>query len=262
MTYQKQLTTHLADYKKNVLKAQKPGYFRGQLYPHILAYEDKWLNVFEGIQEEIEGHVAQKGISLHRYFHHLNSSQAFAFNLFYPYFFDTKGNPETLLKALGQTGPIKNPEFEKIEFHKEGTNIDVYWESLDGSKTYCEVKLSEAEFGKAKNDDEHRNKLKMTYLPKLAGKVDAKLLDPKEFFKYYQLMRYMWLIAQDDKARLILLLPQANKKLWKTLDEVRPQLSTLWDRVSIVATEDVIANLCKSKQLTGYAEKLKSKYVP
>jgi hypothetical protein len=43
----------------------------------------------------------------HQYLHHLNSSQAFAFNLFFPYF---SGGPEAasaLLRALGQEGVLE-----------------------------------------------------------------------------------------------------------------------------------------------------------
>jgi hypothetical protein len=85
----------------------------------------------------------------HRYFHHLNSSQAFAFNLFFPYF---SGEPEVasaLLRALGQEATLAGWEPEAVPAPDEETNIEVFWTTADGVRTFCEVKLSEADFGKA-----------------------------------------------------------------------------------------------------------------
>ncbi|WP_309717062.1 hypothetical protein [Armatimonas sp.] len=86
MSYQDDLKLHLSSYKKSVLGVSVQGEFIHQgkviLYDHILPKVDTDLNLLP-IARSLEGSFRK---SRHRYFHHLNSSQAFAFNLFLPFF--------------------------------------------------------------------------------------------------------------------------------------------------------------------------------
>ncbi|HEX3036589.1 MAG TPA: hypothetical protein VHT73_15940 [Thermodesulfobacteriota bacterium] len=271
MTYQKRLLEHLASYKKNVLKIETPGLFnyRGKEVEvqHILPIGDKWSNILESTRTQVKAYVeTTPHVTLHRYFHHLNSSQALAFNLFYPYFDNGSVCSEVLLRALGQEGHITRWDFESIPFAEEETNVDVSWETSREIVTYCEVKLTESEFGKAVHDTRHLEKLRGIYNPVLQGNVNNDLLKPTVFFKYYQVVRYVWLIAKNDNARLIFLLPKTHQKLWNILSFILPQIKpNLRERISVIGMEDVIASLCtntnSSKQLRKHAELLRCKYI-
>ena len=87
MAYQDRLLAHLAAYKQTDLGVSKPGVFhyRGKDVPrdHILPIDKADLNLLplaRGLEPSFRARNPQ--ITRHRYFHHLNSSQAFTFNLF------------------------------------------------------------------------------------------------------------------------------------------------------------------------------------
>src|SRR6266550_6094280 len=119
MTYQQRLNKHLAEYKRSTLRIVEKGvYFhRGtkHLYDHILPTKALWLNVLEPFRDPLRSFFGKNPrLKRHRYFHHLNSSQAFAFNLFFPYF---NGGPEAasaLLRALCQEGCLDKWEPEAV----------------------------------------------------------------------------------------------------------------------------------------------------
>jgi hypothetical protein len=141
-----------------------------------------------------------KGTKLHRYFHHLNSSQAFALNLFFHYF---EGGPESaaaLLRALGRAGVLADWEPEAVPVPAEESNIDVLWTTADGVKTFCEVKLSEVGFGKGANDERHQKKLDQVYRERLAPHMEPDRLEISSFLKDYQFYRNVWHRLSNDAA--------------------------------------------------------------
>jgi len=109
--YSKDLQRHLTFYKGMRLGVREPGIF---LYKgkevrcgHILPRELKWLNVLEPFRTEVRAYLsANKDIRLHKYFHHLNSSQAFTLNLFYPFLEGGPASSSALLRALGVPGQV------------------------------------------------------------------------------------------------------------------------------------------------------------
>jgi hypothetical protein len=267
-TYAQKLNAHLSSYKAKRLGTLNPGtfvYLGEELqYDHILPKEQQWLNVLEPFRPDIQQYLTERpAIRLHRYFHHLNSSQAFALNLFFPYF--ERGGASQLLAAIGSTGDLSFWEPECIVDVAEGTNVDVTWKS-GGVRTYCEVKLSEQEFGAARNDEAHRIKLERIYKPYLAGACAPELLEPENFFKNYQLFRNVWLVAREPGARLVFFLPRTNTKIWRQLTVFLGLLaSPLAARVRAVAVEDALESLAKAESLPAslgrYAELLREKYV-
>lgn len=269
--YAKELRTHLTAYKEGRLGIRRDGEFthKGKTltYGHILPKELKWLNILEPFRLEIQVFLrANPALKLHKYFHHLNSSQALALNLFFPYF---EGGPaETLLRALGQNGSISEWAPELIVDSREGTNIDVAWRGKESGKwTYCEVKLSEQDFGKAKPDKRHLDKLRQFYAPTLRQHVPPELLEPAPFFAHYQIFRNIWLAARDPGSAVLFLLPQKNTPLWAPLRTICAALvPEMQDKVQLVALEDCLAKLTDqspaSNRLEWYAGLLREKYVP
>jgi hypothetical protein len=267
-TYAQHLNAHLSRYKAKHLGALKPGTFmyRGEelQYDHVLPKEQQWLNILEPFRPDIQRYLRDRpAIKLHRSFHHLNSSQAFALNLFFPYF--EKGGASQLLAAMGSTGNLSSWEPECIVDISEGTNVDVTWQS-GSQRTYCEVKLSEQEFGSAQNDEAHRDKLERIYKPSLAGACAPELLQPEYFFQNYQLFCNVWLIAREPGSQLVFFVPRTNTKIWRQLASFLGLLaSPLAARVRAVAVEDAISSLARAENLPSsldtYAEFLREKYV-
>ena len=271
MTYQSDLKAHLSLYRCERLGIQETGTFRyrGRDVPcgHILPRVHEERNLLDLARPLVRAYQSSHpDLKRHRYFHHLNSSQAFAFNLFFPYFGGGSHAASVLLRAFGQASAMTSWQPEAVPDDREGTNIDVIWNTADGLRTFCEVKLSEADFGKAADDDEHRRKLRDTYTTLLAADVDADMLEPLTFFGAYQLMRNVWHMVHQEQSRLILLLPRSNVGLWTILNDYLPCLkSGTRARVSAVAIEDVIAALetddACPPNLRAYAGELRMKYI-
>lgn len=100
--YQSVLQRHLAGYAKSRLGVFEEGTYEGRSYPHVLPSRLRFLNILEPIRAEMQQYLEKNPqIKLHRYFHHLNSSQAFAFNLFFPYFAAGGQSARALSTLLG-----------------------------------------------------------------------------------------------------------------------------------------------------------------
>lgn len=267
VTYQKKLKKHLANYKIQRLGVRENGTFkhRGKTYTrrHILPLALRWLNVPEPFRREIHEYVLKLRIRPHRFFHHLNSSQAFAFAIFYPYL---SGDKKALEDALG-VEPIEHWKFEYVPDVVEGTNVDVWWRSANKAETFCEVKLSENEFGTAEDDSRHVHKLERIYRPVLREHVSSPLLDPPSFFKNYQILRNLWLAARrgHEKDQVLFLLPRANvepnRQLTEVLSKVRLSLRA---RVQVMHVEDLLGRLASNAAVGGmdwYAAVLAEKYL-
>jgi hypothetical protein len=271
MEYRAQLLAHLIGYKHSVLGIHEAGTFRYRgsdlSKDHILPRTRKWDNLLELARPLVKSHLAAyPTVQLHRYFHHLNSSQAFAFNLFFPFFDGSAAASSSLLRALGQAPPLASWEPEAVPEKEENTNLDARWQLADGTSVICEVKLSEADFGKARADEEHKRKLRKTYRKVLDGHIDPRMLQEPQFFRAYQILRNVWHMLLVPGSKLVFILPRANARLW---DELAPILDALHagprKRVSTVAIEDALAHLRNDAKcppaLREYARELEAKYV-
>lgn len=270
MGYPEELREHLTKYKETVLGVSEPGVFRHRgrdlYYGHILPLAMADLNLFE------EARAASAGLPRHRYFHHLNSSQAFAFNLFLPFLHGGPRAGTALLSAMGcgaTAGPVREWALESVPDPREGTNIDATWLDSAGRRTFCEVKLSEQDVGTAKDDSRHRDKLARIYRPVLQGCVDDRLLEPAAFFGSYQFLRNVWHLVRVPNSRLIFLAPRANTGLWAQIEGLAAGVNDAFrSRVSVCATEAVIRALGSEaadcpQHLRDYARhKLARKYLP
>ncbi len=272
MSYQDDLIAHLIEYKRSQLGAPPAGTYRyrGRQVDreHILPDQAKRLNFIEETREEIESFLRfNPQVKLHRYFHHLNSSQAFAPNLFVPFFEGGSAASSALLNAFGQRSTLVDWEPESVPDPAEGTNLDAVWDTSDGVRTFCEVKLSERDFGKARSDPRHLDKLRRIYLPRLAQHMSPDLQDASSFFESYQILRNVWHLVGAPNGRLVFLTPRGNSRLQPMLQAVISRLSeSVQGRIRAVAIEDVLdrlgADSNNSTRLRAYALKLRDKYVP
>ena len=225
MTYIKfkeHVLDHLEKYKRAVLGVKEKGTYRykGMDIPegHILPLDSSLdpsktkervvveFNQLESIKEEpflIAGH-------LHRYAHHLNSSQLMCYNFFRPYIEVDKPNQELINLLVSHEIEISlcadaKCQFEYVnqepEWRDEGTNFDFYLES-GKKKIYFEIKYTETDFGSCENDVKHKNKFDGRYMrfkggykekiedcPAIKEEMRNKIKFDKDFRKNYQLFR-------------------------------------------------------------------------
>jgi hypothetical protein len=270
VSYQDDLKKHLVEFKRLNLGISEPGMFRYRgrdvQHHHILPLTKASANLLEEAEPAASAFLAANPSKRHRYFHHLNSSQAFAFNLFFPYFSAGPDSATALLRALGQDGILAGWEPEAVPAPDEETNVDVCWATTDGVQTFCEVKLSETDFGKAVDDARHRAKLVDIYSQILTGHLEPARLERLAFFNAYQFNRNVWHMVRTDGSRLIFLLPRANAGLWTLLQHLLSGVAPLTrERISAVAIEDVLATLSADDQcpirLREYSRNLKQKYL-
>ena len=190
----------------------------------------------------------------------------FAINLFFPYFSRGGKCAAALLRAFGTGGELAEWELEAIPEPHEGTNIDARWKTSAGLLTLCEVKLSEADIGKAKDNTRHRNKFTNTYRERLTPHLEGGDIELTTFLRGYQFYRNVYHMVVDDTSELVFLLPRANAAVWERLhvllQSVTPQTR---NRIRRVAMEDVLNALVTDSDLPSdlrdYASRLIQKYV-
>lgn len=214
--FQTRVIEHLGEYRKKMLKVSEKGKFKEREYEHILDKKKEDLNIIEKYRSDFYESDYIKDIQFHKYFHHLNSSQAMCINFFYPLIKEKL--LEAFLPIIGVKGAItfnnKNICFEK-ESKLEGgsqrkTNFDFYIKLESGVNIYFEIKYTEREFGKAKDDDDHKAKFNHTYLPKLKDNLAINSIYKTEnmFLKNYQIMRNLMHIDKD--SYVVFIYPKEN----------------------------------------------------
>lgn len=268
--YSERLQAHLAQYKSAGLGITEDGIWTrtGQPYPHILPTARLEQNILPGLRDAFWPYARAARIKLHRDFHHLNSSQAFTFNLFFP-FFPPEGDPGPLLAALELPNrPVAHWGFEAVLDTDEGSNFDVHWAYTGGGAVVCEVKLSEGSFGAARKDAAHLAKRERIYLKRLAGKVEPAVLNDDAFFTNYQLLRNIAFADRGLDHHAVFLLPRANAGLRTTLDTfidgmVTPEIRPF---VHVAFVEDVLSRLAadvgERPALQAIVHQLEAKYLP
>jgi hypothetical protein len=266
--YAVRLQGHLAEYKQSRLGVRQDGQWvkNGKSYPHILPRKLRRLNILETIRAEFWSYRREQRLKLHRDFHHLSSSQALAFNLFFPFFGLRPQRAELMLRALGAPeAPVEAWAFEKVLDPAEGTNFDFHITLVGGRHIYFEVKLCERGFGKVKANERHLKKLDEIYRERLLGKVGTDSLAEKTFFRNYQLLRNISYLSPDLEHQLIVICPQANEALREGLSFLEGALTArMRGGVRVVYLEPFLAELGvqsrSEPRLGAHVELLAEKY--
>lgn len=182
--YSTDLKGHLSQYKVSTLKIAENGLWRKKRpYSHILPFKHRDLNILEPFRQQFWESYRKWAITLHRDFHHLNSSQAMCFNLFFPFISDENAGLQLLADIFRIKEPVSNPRFEFVLDPTEGTNFDF---CLQGQKAryFFELKLTEQNFGGCKNDIEHQKKFEKVYRPRLKGMLRESFCSCQFFLKH------------------------------------------------------------------------------
>ncbi len=273
--FNKAVKAHLAEYKRTRLEVMEDGVWgRNQSpYPHILPKDRFRLNIIERFRDDFwqdyeAGRLGSR-FNLQSDFHHLNSSQALAFNLFYPFIrHDQRYMPE-LLALLGvPVKPVAQVAFEKILDRREATNFDFCVGHEDGSYVTVEVKYSENGFAGHKHgprydkrwDQIYRNRAAAVFVPSAATK--------DQFLEHYQLFRNLVYLDTHPESHVLFIVPTENgafRDLNVQLDNVlRPEYR---DRAVIVGLETLVDLLLVgavdigSKSLARDVKEFRRKYL-
>lgn len=220
-------------------------------YKYILPIEKKYDNIIDkGFKENLIAIIPKD--KLHLGFHHLNSSQALAINLFGPLIITNN------LKVIdSEFGVLDlNSDFEYVENQKEGTNFDFYLGCPD-SKNYFEVKYTEQKFSSAKDDPSHRQKYAEIYKSDLKAISD---ISENEFYKNYQLWRNI-LYAQ--KGNVFFVLPKFRTDLMEKVKKAKELIKeeNIKKNVKILVIDSLVAKCKEIPDLKRHYEEFEKKYL-
>ena len=245
-SFQSKVKKHLGEYKKDILKTQEDGVFiyRGKeiLYEHIIPSGKEHLNIIEKYRNDFFASSFSKNMTFHRYFHHLNSSQAMCINCFYPLIKEQL--LELVLKAVGINGSI-NYNSNDICFEKESeleksferkTNFDFYIKLDSEVKLFFEIKYTENGFGKAKLDKEHIDKFNSTYKSILEqnSAIEENFKSEETFLNNYQIMRNLLNINKN--SYVIFIYPDENKIVKEEALSAKRMIKCEWQNHFILFT--------------------------
>lgn len=194
-------------------------------YHHILKFEESAnktqnrKNKYKVVCEKnvIPGVLTDKFAmkDMHKYAHHLNSSQVLCYNFFRPLITINNSPTDELVQLLEKQG-IKISRsaicsFEYCPDKEEKTQFDFHIHDGD-IEVFFEIKYTEYGFGKAEKDDEHKKKFATIY-EKYLNELYCLKSKPyfDEFADHYQLYRNTIRITDKNKY-VVLLYPEANKK--------------------------------------------------
>jgi len=269
--YTTRLKLHLARYKREVLDIAEDGLWSGRNVsrPHILPSELKWANILPVVREDFQAFFASGAIpsfTLHRDFHHVNSSQAMAFNLIFPWFRHGMGGQFIEAIGCGCDG-VEEWHFEHVPDPAEFTNLDFWIRQPTGREVHIEVKLTEREFGTvAPRSAVHIQKLSAVYRPRLLGKIDPRTEDAL-LLEHYQLMRIVSGLSRARGDQAVILAPASNRTLTRQFHVFHDLLlPVMKDRVRLVSLEDLVASLAYASQDSSLLATVRSefarKYLP
>jgi hypothetical protein len=261
------ITKNLINYKNNILKISEEGEFKGNKYQHILPIEDRKNNIISVYRDDFWKYIENNQINLHKYFHHLNSSQALCFNLFYPFISSNSG--DILLKSLNifeESVKIKSAEFEKVLHKNENTNFDFLISLTSRDIIFFEIKYTENSFGKARNDSKHIEKKDLIYdkVFNYKEKIQKQYHQDESFFENYQLIRNIVYLNFNRNDNLFLIFPKEKTEFKNQIESI--PVPELKNKIHIIyledLTEEIINNSSNNSKLLEHFIEFKNKYLP
>lgn len=272
MSYRDEIVKHLSEYRIKHFGFLDKGRWdrKGKIYyfDHILPKNNDTIrfNLLHGYRDLFyESPLSE--IKYHRFFHHLNSSQAMCINFFFPLFWERK--LELVLNAIGLNDDFV--DYETVCFEKESdieksgrpTSFDFYFKTVKSRKIHFEIKYTEYDFAKSGKDEEHIEKYKSDYFGK-CSMIRTDYCNVDSFLGNYQLMRNLIHVSAD--SYVILLHPMDNKKISEealfaknNLIQVEFQqyvIDLTWEKL----LEFVDNEIADSKNLISQMNEFKEKY--
>jgi hypothetical protein len=275
MNYQDRLRSHVVKYKFRVLGVLASGALKGARTgalaerPHVLPAGQERLNILAPFRDRFWTELERgEPRALAPDFAHLTSSQAMAFNLFYPLVVDNAWAGSVVQDLLGlKDAVVRGAAFEFAVDPHEGRHFDFFAELQSGARLYFEARLAELGFRTLDVPPRERDRLLQRYMPRLAGLVEPKWLEADEFFRRYELLRALSRLQRPDN-QLYLVLPRANQSLARAL-AILPEIATpaAAERVHMLYLEDALQGLHalargRDELLLEHYRELREKYIP
>ncbi len=246
--------SHLARYKTDRLGITENGCWRKKPYPPILPEQEYPKNIIDkGYHSWILETAEETGIKLHHGFHHLNSSQALAFNLFAPLMKENR--IETVFHVLRAADRAEWSQFEYVADRSEGTNFDFF---IKGERRnyYFEIKYTEGGFGSAGMDAEHLRKFEILYKARTAQTCSVGV---EEFFQKYQLWRN---ICYSSAGAVVFVFPAFQKDLEREILLAKEKVLHP-ENIMVMHIDDLVAaNLhTENEKLNAHYREFELKYL-
>ena len=195
------------------------GTFKGKVYPHIANVEGKnKKDIVKQILNEdgIESDLLDSK-KIHRYAHHLNSSQIVCYEFFRPLKTDVCKRDKVLGRMnipSSSFAKLKDFEFERISDLGDGTTFDFSLSSNENCNLRVEVKYTEQGFATCKDDDSHKQKFNDIYKKLIRDSFCIKdsikcAIGFSEMRQYYQLFRNV-LAIKNPTDYVVFLFPREN----------------------------------------------------
>ena len=276
-SFEELVKSHLAEYRQEQMGIDEWGIYKnnGKKYGHIIPEERKLENILPSIRSSFEQYASQNKSGhkhliekLHINFHHLNSSQAMCFNLFFPLIEHNRYDLIADFLKIQVNAPVQGcfeKESEKEKDSPRRTNFDFFLNWPQCHEIYFEIKYTERYFGKADKDAEHRNKFQTVYkdlVEKSSNYLKGECHGEDFFLEHYQLLRN--LVHVSPHSTVVFLFPFKNKSIYRQAKHAEAGLLTEEGKakVRLVSLEDFIAHLKSSGFRRDYWEEFERKYLP
>ena len=275
MNYQDRLRSHLVKYKFRVLRVLESGASKGARTgalagrPHVLPPGEERLNILAPYRERFWAELERgEGRALAADFAHLTSSQAMGFNLFYPLVVDNAWANAVVREVLGlKEAAVRAAALEYTSDPLEGSHFDFFAELASGERLYFVPRLAELGLRTLDVPPRERDRLRERYAQRLAGLAEPRWLEPDEFFRRYELLRTLALLARPQN-RLYFVMPRANQPLSQALGILADLASpAAAERVHMLFLEDAVEGLRalvrgRDEGLRRHYREFREKYIP
>jgi hypothetical protein len=278
MDFVTQVKEHLCRYKKLKFPKFPNGYWTRSTPKKELCYAFTWDDRENNFLLQYNALFTQSKfwkegkdrIKPHIYMHHMNSSQAMCINFFYPLLVEKQLDIIlAFLKIENEEVDYESACFEKLSKKdstkkRRPTNFDFYFKTMSGKEFYFEIKYTEYQFEKVKDDTDHREKFEEVYINHLAS-IRNKYKSRTVFLENYQIMRN--LIHIEENAYVIFLYPCENRKIKEGATKAENQFvdpryashffNLHWDKIFQFVKVRV-----NDKKLINQYEEFEEKYFP
>lgn len=250
MDYYSRLSEHLSMYKEfNIgIMGDDGGTSASPVRrADVLPNEYRDLNILASYRRSFR-HLTQADpmVRLQGDFHHLNSSQALCYNLFFPFVQD-EGKRPILLEALGcSLAPVVRTGFEYSFGASNEETFDFLIRQESGKSLYFDVKLSEQWFGPSYLAGISPEFLAASTRADIIGLITGTLLKSPEVAKLIVLLKKMAYVASSDCRHLFCIFPRANKKLVDAMVLLQNSLyETNRSKLSVCYLEDFVRTVLR-----------------
>jgi len=265
LDYQRRLRHHLFHYKEYNLgiRAKQLG-----SSPETLPSDLQELNILSRCRKPFRRMIQINPLfHLQADFHHLDSSQALCFNLFFPFLQQPK-LWKYLLSVLGcEVEEVQRTEFDYSFGRAPEETFSFQFFSATGRLFFFDIKLAESWFGPSCQSITCAEPSEVSLRHDMVGLVSGSLLKSAEVAGLIFFLRKLAYVAGMADSRMVCIYPRANLKLTQAMKLLQDALyPTIRSKLQVVYLEDLLGALLTvlrndNSELCAHFENLRQKYV-